>query len=227
LTGDVTRTLPRQARARRGAATGLLLTAGMVLLLSGCTAAADAPGSRASAGTTSYRRAIVPSVPFSVPSVVLTDTSGRHYDPTTSPTHPVTLLFFGYTSCDDVCPAVLADLTLALRRLPAADRDRVTTVFVTTDPARDDPARIRAYLDRFDPSFVGLTGDPAAIGTLARAVGVRIAGREERGPGDYVLGHSAQVVGLDRTRHGVAVWQPDVAVDDLGHDLALLVARAA
>ena len=205
----------------------MLLTAGMVLLLSGCTASAEAPDTPGSAEAEGYRAGLLPSVPFAVPSVVLTDTSGGHYDPTTSPAHPVTLVFFGYTSCDDVCPAVLADLALALRRLPAADRDRITTLFVTTDPARDDPARIRAYLDRFDPAFVGLTGDPGAIRTLARAVGVEIAGREERADGDYAVGHSAQVVGLDRSRRGVVVWPPDVAVDDLAHDLGLLVARSA
>jgi protein SCO1/2 len=223
----VIRALRLRARARLGAATGVLLTAGMLLLVSGCTAPAGAAGTDAQAEAEGYRRGLVPPVPFAVPSVVLTDTSGRHYDPTTSPSHPVTLLFFGYTSCDDVCPAVLADLALALRRLPVADRDRVTTVFVTTDPGRDDPARIRAYLDRFDPTFVGLTGDPAAIRTLAGAVGVEIAGREERAHGDYVVGHSAQLVGVDRTRHGVAVWEPGVPVGDLAHDLGLLVARAA
>jgi protein SCO1/2 len=221
----VIRALRLRARARWGAATGVLLTAGMLVLLSGCTAPAGAAGADGQAE--GYRRALVPPAPFAVPSVVLTDTSGGHYDPRTSPSHPVTLLFFGYTSCDDGCPAVLADLALALRRLPVADRDRITTVFVTTDPGRDDPARIRAYLDRFDPTFVGLTGDPAAVRTLARAVGVEIAGREERAHGDYVVGHSAQLVRVDRTRHGVAVWEPGVPVDDLAHDLGLLVARAA
>lgn len=204
----------------------MLLLVGLLLLVSGCTAPVEDAGARLDPAGEGYRGGIVPPVPYTVPSVVLTDTSGGDYDLTTSPARPVTLLFFGYTSCREVCPVVLADLALALRRLSPADRERITTVFVTTDPARDDPARIRRYLDRFDPGFVGLTGSPGQIRVLARAVGVELAGRRERDGGDYSLGHSAQLVGLDRDRRGVVVWQPGVAVADLGDDLALLVRRA-
>jgi protein SCO1/2 len=199
---------------------------GLLLLVSGCTAPVGDAGARVGPAGEGYRGGLVPPVPYVLPSVVLTDTSGGHYDLTTSPARPVTLLFFGYTSCRDVCPGVLGDLALALRRLSAADRERITAVFVTTDPARDNPERIRRYLDRFDPGYVGLTGSPAQVRAVAHAVGVEIEGRRERGAGDYALGHSAQVVGVDRSRHGVVLWEPGVPVADLSHDLALLVARA-
>ena len=215
------------ALRRQGAATQVLLVVGLLLLVSGCTAPVDDLAARVGAGATGYRRGVVPPVPYVVPAVTLTDTSGRAYDLAASPARPVTLLFFGYTSCEDVCPGVLADLALALRRLPAADRDKITTVFVTTDPERDDPARIRAHLDRFDRDFVGLTGTGADLLTAAHAVGVQVEGRRERPHGGYALGHSAHVVGVDGDGHGVVLWNPGVPVADLAHDLGVLVARTA
>ena len=220
----MTRT-PRRP-ARRSAATGVVLAVGLLLLVSGCTAPVGDADAQLGTGRAEYRRGLVPPVPYAVPSVVLTDTSGAHYDVTTSPATPVVLVFFGYTSCREVCPGVLGNLALALSRLPAGDRDRITPVFVTTDPARDTPGRIRAHLDRFDAGFVGLTGAPSATRSLAEAVGVQIEGRQDQPGGGYLVGHSAHVVGLDRDRRGVVVWDPETPVADLAHDLSLLVARA-
>ena len=70
----------------------------------------------------------------------------------------VVVLFFGYTHCPDVCPLHMANIAAVLRRMPAEDRARVVTVFVTTDPERDTPMRLREWLANFDASFVGLTG---------------------------------------------------------------------
>lgn len=215
------------ALLRQSAATQVLLAVTLLLLVGGCTAPADTVPPRDGTAGEGYRGGVVPPVPYVVPPVVLTDTSGRSYDLAATPARPVTLLFFGYTSCTDVCPGVLADLALALRRVPAAERAKITTVFVTTDPERDDPARIRAHLDRFDHAFVGLTGAPAAVRSAAHAVGVQVAGRRDRADGGYDLGHSAHVVGVDGDGRGVVLWNPGVPVADLAHDLRVLVARAS
>ena len=92
------------------------------------------------------------------PALTLPDTSGQVFDLRTRPAGEVTVLFFGYTNCDDICPTTMADLAAARRALPAGTRRLVTVVFVTEDPARDTPTVLRAWLDRFDPAIIGLTG---------------------------------------------------------------------
>ena len=100
------------------------------------------------------------------PPLVLADTSLRRFDLAHRPAGELTLLFFGYTHCPDVCPTTMADLAAARRRLTAAQRDRVRVVFVTVDPRRDTPAVLRAWLNRFDPTFTGLIGGPSSESVL-------------------------------------------------------------
>ena len=105
------------------------------------------------------------------PVLVLRDTEGRLFDLRDRPrTDAVTVLFFGYTHCDDVCPTTMADLASARRTLPPDLLDRVEVVFVTDDPARDTPTRLRRWLDRFDPSFIGLIGGGRRSREAARAL---------------------------------------------------------
>lgn len=96
--------------------------------------------------------------PLPRPTQRLRDTSGDPFSMATRPKDELTVLFFGYTHCPDVCPTTMADLAGARNRVPAAVRDRVTVVFVTEDPGRDRPRPLRRWLDGFDPSFVGLAG---------------------------------------------------------------------
>lgn len=96
--------------------------------------------------------------PIPRPALRLPDTDGRLFDLRTRPSDEVTVLFFGYTNCDDVCPTTMADLAAGRRALPPATRQRVTVVFVTEDPARDTPIVLRRWLDQFDPANVGLIG---------------------------------------------------------------------
>jgi protein SCO1/2 len=79
----------------------------------------------------------------------------------------VVLLFFGYTQCPDVCPTTLSDWA-RIRTELGDDADEVRFVFVSVDPARDTPQASAAYARKFDPSFVGLTADPAMLPTLMK-----------------------------------------------------------
>ena len=81
------------------------------------------------------------------PDFTLTDTSGHPYDFRARTQGQLTLLFFGYTHCPDVCPITLATIAGALNNLPG---HAVTVVFVTTDPARDTTSRLRSWLDGYD-----------------------------------------------------------------------------
>jgi protein SCO1 len=82
----------------------------------------------------------------------------------------VVAITFGFTFCPDVCPTTLAELAQVRAKLgPAAKRLRV--VFVTVDPERDGPERLRAYTHAFDRTFVGLTGSPEQLAAVQRAYG--------------------------------------------------------
>ena len=208
----------------RTALPAALLAVGLFLFV-GCTAAPERSTGNGYADPAGYQGGSSLPEPYTMPDITLTDTSGRPYNLASSPSRPVTLLFFGYTKCPDVCVTVLADLATALQRMPSADRDHIQVVFVTTDPARDNGKQIRAYLDRFDPTFIGLTGRLATIKKAAGQVGVDIEGMERLPSGGYEVGHSAQVIGFDRAS-GVVLWTPETPIAALMHDLSLLVERS-
>ena len=208
----------------RTALPAVLLAVGLVLLV-GCTVAPEQNTEHGYADPAGYQGGSSLPEPYIMPDITLTDTAGQPYNLASSPSKPVTLLFFGYTKCPDVCVTVLADVATALQRMPSADRDHIQVVFVTTDPARDNGKQIRAYLDRFDPTFVGLTGRLATIKKAAVQVGVDIEGMKKLPSGGYEVGHSAQVIGFDHSS-GVVLWTPETPIAALKHDFSLLVERA-
>jgi len=126
------------------------------------------------------------------PDFTLTDTSGRPFDFRAETQGKLTLLFFGYTHCPDVCPIHMANLSAALAQPGMPDP---IVVFVTTDPERDTPERLRSWLDNFDPDFIGLTGTREEIAAAERAAGVAgsIVPTDTSG-GDYEVGHAAQII---------------------------------
>jgi protein SCO1 len=211
-------------RSRSAGKVGCLFILGLVVLLAGCTS--QQPTVTRNPDPGGYLGGTSVPQPYQLPEAILTDSSGNSYNLATSPSKPVVLLFFGYTHCPDVCVTVLADVAQALNRMNPADRDSVQMVFITTDPARDKPRVIGKYLERFDPSFIGLTGEMSTIKAVATRVGVHIEGRNELPSGGYEVGHSAQVIGFDRDRKGVVIWTPETPIGDLKHDFGLLVERS-
>ena len=115
--------------------------------------------------------------PFAVSGAPLRTTDGAPFSLTTSTTKPLTLVFFGYTNCPDICPLVMSNLASAMTRLSDSDRTRVQVLFVTTDPSRDTGPVLSRWLHHLDPDFVGLTGDIAtiaAVGALAAQLSVDV-----------------------------------------------------
>ena len=119
-------------------------------------------------------RGLVPTPLPRKPSFTLTDTSGRPFRFAARTRGTLTYLYFGYTHCPDACPTAMTDLAYAVRRQPASVRRRTTVVFVTVDPRRDTPRRLRSWLDHYNRSFVGLTGTPQQIAAAERAAGVPV-----------------------------------------------------
>jgi protein SCO1/2 len=106
-------------------------------------------------------------------------------------------VFFGFTSCPDVCPvtmAALAQTSKQLANLPEKLRPQV--VMISVDPERDTPERVGGYVKAFDPTFVGATGTKAAIDELALRMGVAAAKRPIDG-GSYSVDHTTSVFLID------------------------------
>jgi protein SCO1/2 len=161
---------------------------------------------------------------FHRPHLMFTDTSGRPFDLASDPDSPATLVFFGYTHCPDVCNTVLAAVASALRRSPENVRADLRLVFVTTDPQRDSPSVMHDYLERFDPSFVGVTASMATIKKAATDLGVAMTGTSRLPGGGYDVGHGAQVIGFSSDGRSQVLWTPQTPVADLRHDFAKIVA---
>ncbi|WP_343907892.1 SCO family protein [Nocardioides aquiterrae] len=162
--------------------------------------------------------------PYRVPSTPLTDTDGRPYSLTKDTDKPLTLVFFGYSHCPDICQTVMSNLTSAITRLDDADRERVDVVFVTTDPTRDTPAALRAYLDRFDRSFIGLTGDLDTITQVGKPLAVYVADGEKLPTGGRDLNsHSTQVTGITADDTSPILWTQDTSSADFAADIHTLL----
>jgi protein SCO1/2 len=152
--------------SRRAALGAAVVAAG--LGLTGCgegaSGAAEAPsgaGLTVAAGDDGFHGTLLDAAPPR-PDLALPTTDGELFDLGDRPDDEVTVLFFGYTHCPDLCPTTMADLALARKRLEPEIRDRVQVLFVTEDPARDTPQLLREWLDRFDPAFTGLIGGTEA-----------------------------------------------------------------
>jgi protein SCO1 len=135
-------------------------------------------------------------------------------------------LYFGYTYCPDVCPLTLVELEevkkkLAERTLGAA----VSFYFVSVDPDRDTPERLREYVTYFDPEFRGLTGDPAQIGALANAVGAVYFVQPGQGEKSYLVSHSSNITLLDPSGGLRAVFTAPHVAAQVADDFAAIFAR--
>jgi protein SCO1 len=140
-------------------------------------------------------RGIVLSEPRPKVDFTLEDLDGEPFHFRERTDGHVTLLFFGYTYCPDICPIHMAQLGAVLPELPSRLQQRIKVVFVTTDPERDTPERLRQWLGTFHPGFIGLRGDLEEVNRIQAALGLPPAQLGEPGPrGDYEVGHSAQIL---------------------------------
>ncbi|WP_145481684.1 SCO family protein [Stenotrophomonas rhizophila] len=128
----------------------------------------------------------------------LTDQDGRAVSDRTFHGKPV-LLYFGFTSCPDVCPTDLARVQHIATRVRKAGGPAITPIFVSIDPARDTPAKMKSYVSVFGPDMVGLTGTPRQIAAVTDAYHVYYKKVPYGTQGQYMMDHSTFVFLLDRT----------------------------
>lgn len=133
----------------------------------------------------------------------------------------VVLMAFGFTNCAAVCPMTLATLAQARKAL-GPQADAVQVVFVTVDPERDDPSRLKAFLAAFDPSFVGGADTPARMAAMRKDYGV-VANRVPLSDG-YAMDHTSSVFLIDREGRLRALMPFGRDARDFVHDVKLLLA---
>lgn len=189
-------------------------------LLSGQEKTPDPP--RAGRIETAYRGGLV-TPPLPKPRFILTDTFGAPFDFWRQTQGYVTLLFFGYARCPDQCPLHMGNIAKSLQQMPAAVRNQVKLVFVTTDPARDHPKILRSWLTRFDGQFIGLTGSEAAIEAAQRSAGVPPASKTALAGGDYAVGHANFVLAYTKDNLAHLIYPGGISQQDWAHDLPRLI----
>ena len=134
----------------------------------------------------------------------------------------IVLLFFGYTSCPDVCPTTMAELKTALDRIGPEKADQVEVVFVTVDPQRDDPQRVQEYANHFNEEFIGLSGSEADLARVWSDYGVFRSVAEGSPATGYLVDHTARVTLIDQVGRLRSSYGFETPVEDIVHDLKLL-----
>ncbi len=209
-------------RARRAASAGVVLVS--MLALGACAGTGeDTSGNGIVSGFSSSdddgMQGAVLTTPYTWPEGSLVDTEGDQVDLRKGLEKPLTMVFFGYSHCPDICQAVMADLASAMARLDESEAEDVAVWFVTTDPARDDPATLREYLDRFNPAFEGFTGPLDDVVKIAAAVHIPV----EQGPklpsGGYEVTHGTPVLGVTPDGTVPIVWTEGTSAARLAEDI--------
>ncbi len=146
----------------------------------------------------------------------------------------VVIVDFGYTFCQEVCPVTLARLTevhkklaSAAQKLGSAARD-VQVIYVTVDPERDSPERLREHLAAFNPSFLGATGTPDELAAVRKAYGVvaeQVVSRNQAL--GYAVNHSSSLYLIDRQGKLRGLVPFGTPADDIVHDIEVLLKMRA
>lgn len=224
--------MPHLADSRRGRIA--LLALASAVLLAGCgrdyaespATPSNAPVSIDQTDTGTYA-GVELQQPISKPDVTLQDTAGAPFNLARDTAGEVVLVYAGYTNCPDVCPTTVADIAAALRGLSDEERSRVSVVMFSTDPQRDVPERMRAFLDQFDPTFVGVLGEEAALIAAINAMGIDVQPPEENDAGELLVEHGAQVLAFaPPTDEAGLLWTSGTTVAEYRTDLQTLLAAA-
>ena len=195
------------------------------VLLSACASGTTVSSTPGLNGSTGWHGTPVPHG-YPLPADRFTDTHLKSVTLADEATTPVTLVFFGYTHCPDICNVVLANIAAALRESRPAVRAKVHMVFVSTDPQRDTPPVMREYLDRFDHSFEGLVAPVDTVAKAARSLYISYEKPDGTLSGNYTVQHGTYTTGFVHGKAAV-VWSDVTTVADLRSDLARLAAASA
>jgi protein SCO1/2 len=217
----------RTVRIAAAAAAGLLGPG----LLAGCSSTSAAGGSPVAQATqlgpASAYYGFVLSRPYALPTGEFTSTDGRTTAVQAPAKGDITLVFYGFTHCDDDCPTTVADVSAAWRGLPAAEQKRIGFDLITTDPWRDTTSVMSTWLARFDlPSSQGLTASWNVIHDSGASVGVDVE-KPASFSGDYQVTHGLQVLAYTSDGKAHLEWLVEqITVPQLRSDLSRVLSGA-
>ncbi|AXQ29485.1 SCO family protein [Solimonas sp. K1W22B-7] len=174
-------------------------------------------------GSAGLQSGILLPQPRALPAFTLTDQDGQALTAARL-AGSWTLLFPGFTYCPDVCPTTLALLKQVKASLGPDSALRV--VFLSVDPERDTPQRLKSYVAQFDPSFVGATVAEPQLAEVARALGIAYAKVPGATPESYQMDHSAAMILLNPQAQVVAYLTPPFELPKLVADLRPLTGKA-
>jgi protein SCO1/2 len=197
------------------------------LALVGCSSSGGAPSDKASGlndntGSSGQFEGIGLTPAQARPTFTLTDTTGKTFNFGTDTVNAPTLLFFGYTTCPDICPETMADIGLAMKKLPVATQKKVDVVFVSTDVKHDTGPIIAQWLRNFSTGsaahFIGLHGTQAQVNAAQAAAHVFLA--EDGGET-----HSTEVLlfGADNYARDSFVFNNNGEQNQIAHDVPLVL----
>lgn len=191
------------------------------------------PGDIAERGTVAPQGESVPptavatvlDAPRELPPVALVDQNGEPFAIGDLSGRPA-LVFFGFTNCPDICPLTLAVLAQALDVL-REEEIAPAVLFVSVDPGRDSPERIKSYVEAFDADFLGATASETTLAPLIAALGVTVH-QERRGDAVYNVVHNGTVYVLDAGGRWAALFGGSAhRADDIVRDYRTLRRRLA
>lgn len=133
------------------------------------------------------------------------------------------LLFFGFTSCPDVCPTTLMRLSKLMQQMPEPMQHRVRVVFVSVDPDRDNPEKLLAYTRHFNEDFIAATGTHAQLRQMARRYRTTFSYGEPDEKGDYEVSHSSGIYVFDDKGDARLLFRPDDSIQEMRADLMQLM----
>jgi protein SCO1/2 len=184
--------------------------------------AGSEPAESSPSDTSVYHGGLISPV-LPKPRFILTDTSGAPYDFLIKTQGYVTLLFFGYAHCTDVCPMQMHVIARAIKAVPPATADQLKVVFVSTDPDHDTPQVLQTFLAQFDERFIGLTGSQEAIDAAQRAANIPVARKTgAQAGGISEIGHAAFVLAYTKDNLAHVIYPDGMKEADWVHDLPYL-----
>lgn len=155
--------------------------------------------------------------PREMPDFTLTDNDGEPIS-LSDLRGKITLLYFGYTHCPDLCPTTMSSYK-RVKAMLGETADRVAFVMVSIDGRRDTPAEMKKYLGQFDPAFIGMTGSESDVEGIAISYHVTAEAQVEGSAGQYNVDHTSSLYMIDARGRLVMEYmygtEPDVIAEDI------------
>lgn len=135
----------------------------------------------------------------------------------------VVLVYFGFTSCVDICPITLANIAQALRSMKASQAEDVQLIMISLDPKTDTPEKLEEYVTQFYPSFIGVTGSEETLAEVASLYGIFYEKHGDMSSMDDLLDHTSTLFVLDREGNVKLVFPSGLTSVEIADDLKYIL----